>query len=381
MCESHLKCQRFWQILFWLLRSQDCISGWKQTYFCFSSGCFGCFENFKILPALTGLAKNWLPLLLLLNKLRDGWKIETQRRRKIWLCCFVFLFWFRASGFLPSAEMLVYSRYLSHLILVFLSPFLLFIFTSQFRSTVHMSVSKPPPPPSTSHLAIPPSSTSTPSSSASSPLATPNSTGLPPPSPVKISMQEHFAINVCPGPILPIPQISDFFPRFHDYPCTPPPPREKKILKEETFNGETGGGYKDGERRGDNDGDREEVFDSDDDDSEFSVGWTRFYGACVCLFMWKLLSITAEKTTQAATETLKWGVIVFFFFFYSKWVSAFCLQSNCGVKHFSRSVCHSRFLWRSGSDDLLDTVARVGLRLQVFSSFPNSNQTRQINSH
>ncbi|KAJ3614890.1 hypothetical protein NHX12_018459, partial [Muraenolepis orangiensis] len=34
---------------------------------------------------------------------------------------------------------------------------------------------------------------------------------------------EHFAINVCPGPILPIPQISDFFPRFHDYPCTPPP--------------------------------------------------------------------------------------------------------------------------------------------------------------
>uniref|UniRef100_A0A672FKH9 Double C2-like domains, delta n=1 Tax=Salarias fasciatus TaxID=181472 RepID=A0A672FKH9_SALFA len=102
-----------------------------------------------------------------------------------------------------------------------------------------MSVSKPPPPPSTSHLAIPPSSTSTPSSSASSPSATPHSTALPPPSPVKISMQEHFAINVCPGPILPIPQISDFFPRFHDYPCTPPPPREKKILKEETFNGET----------------------------------------------------------------------------------------------------------------------------------------------
>uniref|UniRef100_A0A7N6B6J9 C2 domain-containing protein n=1 Tax=Anabas testudineus TaxID=64144 RepID=A0A7N6B6J9_ANATE len=108
-----------------------------------------------------------------------------------------------------------------------------------FLPTVHMSVSRAPPPPSTSHLAIPPSSTSTPSSSASSPLATPNSTALPPPSPVKISMQEHFAINVCPGPILPIPQISDFFPRFHDYPCTPPPPREKKILKEETFNGET----------------------------------------------------------------------------------------------------------------------------------------------
>uniref|UniRef100_A0A3B4YZW0 Double C2-like domain-containing protein beta n=1 Tax=Stegastes partitus TaxID=144197 RepID=A0A3B4YZW0_9TELE len=83
----------------------------------------------------------------------------------------------------------------------------------------------------------------------------------------RISMQEHFAINVCPGPILPIPQISDFFPRFHDYPCTPPPPREKKILKEETFNGETGGGFKDGERRGENDGDREEAVDSDDDDT------------------------------------------------------------------------------------------------------------------
>uniref|UniRef100_A0A8D3C0G1 Double C2-like domains, gamma n=1 Tax=Scophthalmus maximus TaxID=52904 RepID=A0A8D3C0G1_SCOMX len=130
-----------------------------------------------------------------------------------------------------------------------------------------MSVSKPPPPPSTSHLAIPASSTSTPSSSASSPSATPHSTTLPPPSPVKISMQEHFAINVCPGPILPIPQISDFFPRFHDYPCTPPPPREKKILKEETFNGETGGGYRDGDMRGDNDGDREEMLDSDDEDT------------------------------------------------------------------------------------------------------------------
>ncbi|XP_077460984.1 double C2-like domains, gamma isoform X1 [Stigmatopora argus] len=126
-----------------------------------------------------------------------------------------------------------------------------------------MSVSKPPPPPSASHLAIPASSTCTPtsSSSASSPSAP------PPPSPVKISMQEHFAINVCPGPILPIPQISDFFPRFHDYPCTPPPPREKKILKEETFNGEMGGGFKDSERRGDNDGDREEAADSDDDDT------------------------------------------------------------------------------------------------------------------
>lgn len=30
-----------------------------------------------------------------------------------------------------------------------------------------------------------------------------------------------------------------------------------------------GGGYKDGERRESNDGDREEALDSDDDDSEF----------------------------------------------------------------------------------------------------------------
>lgn len=126
-----------------------------------------------------------------------------------------------------------------------------------------MSVSKAPPHPPTSHLALPPSSTSTsaPSSSATSP-----SVAAPPPSPVKISMQEHFAINVCPGPILPIPQISDFFPRFHDYPCTPPPPREKKILKEETFNGVTGG-FKEGEKRAENDGDKDEVFDSDDEDT------------------------------------------------------------------------------------------------------------------
>ncbi|XP_061772610.1 double C2-like domains, delta [Nerophis ophidion] len=130
-----------------------------------------------------------------------------------------------------------------------------------------MSVSKAPPPPSNSHLTIPPSSSSTPSSSASSPSATPHSSAPPPPSPVKISMQEHFAINVCPGPILPIPQISDFFPRFHDYPCTPPPPREKKILKEETFNGDMGLGFRDGEKQAESGADREEAADSDDDDT------------------------------------------------------------------------------------------------------------------
>ncbi|KAM7394266.1 hypothetical protein PAMP_021079 [Pampus punctatissimus] len=165
-----------------------------------------------------------------------------------------------------------------------------------------MSVSKPPPPPSTSHLAIPPTSTSTPTSSATSPLATPHSSALPPPSPVKISMQEHFAINVCPGPILPIPQISDFFPRFHDYPCTPPPPREKKILKEETFNGEMVGGYKDGER-GDNDGDREEVLDSDDDDTylgtlEFNLLFDQENNCLHC-------TIHKAKANKLRTKTLK----------------------------------------------------------------------------
>lgn len=29
-----------------------------------------------------------------------------------------------------------------------------------------------------------------------------------------ISIQEHMAIDVCPGPIKPIKQISDYFPRF-----------------------------------------------------------------------------------------------------------------------------------------------------------------------
>ncbi|MGH0190241.1 UNVERIFIED_CONTAM: hypothetical protein FKN15_043480 [Acipenser sinensis] len=35
----------------------------------------------------------------------------------------------------------------------------------------------------------------------------------------KINIQEHMAINVCPGPIRAIKQISDYFPRFHDYPA------------------------------------------------------------------------------------------------------------------------------------------------------------------
>uniref|UniRef100_A0A4W5LPR0 Double C2-like domains, gamma n=1 Tax=Hucho hucho TaxID=62062 RepID=A0A4W5LPR0_9TELE len=102
---------------------------------------------------------------------------------------------------------------------------------------------------------------------------------LPPPSPVKISMQEHFAINVCPGPIMPIPQISDFFPRFHDFPMTPPPPREKKILKEPDFGlnngGETDGENKEKERKPIevDRGERQEGADSDDDDeSEWGRG-------------------------------------------------------------------------------------------------------------
>ncbi|XP_014064509.1 double C2-like domain-containing protein beta isoform X1 [Salmo salar] len=146
-----------------------------------------------------------------------------------------------------------------------------------------MSVSKPPPPhshfapppnSSTSHLSIPPSS-STPSSPAPSRAASSAPRSLPPPSPVKISMQEHFAINVCPGPIMPIPQISDFFPRFHDFPMTPPPPREKKILKEPDFGlsngGETDGENKEKERKPieEDRGERQEGADSDDDDETY----------------------------------------------------------------------------------------------------------------
>ncbi|XP_055764969.1 double C2-like domain-containing protein beta [Salvelinus fontinalis] len=146
-----------------------------------------------------------------------------------------------------------------------------------------MSVSKPPPPhshfapppnSSTSHLSIPPSS-STPSSPAPSRAASSAPRSLPPPSPVKISMQEHFAINVCPGPIMPIPQISDFFPRFHDFPMTPPPPREKKILKEPDF-GLSNGGDMDGENKEkerkpieEDRGERQEGVDSDDDDETY----------------------------------------------------------------------------------------------------------------
>ncbi|MGH0182721.1 UNVERIFIED_CONTAM: hypothetical protein FKN15_010394 [Acipenser sinensis] len=31
---------------------------------------------------------------------------------------------------------------------------------------------------------------------------------------LSVSIQEHMAIDVCPGPIRPIRQISDYFPRF-----------------------------------------------------------------------------------------------------------------------------------------------------------------------
>ncbi|KAL1023539.1 hypothetical protein UPYG_G00042140 [Umbra pygmaea] len=146
-----------------------------------------------------------------------------------------------------------------------------------------MSVSKPPPPQShfapppdssTTLLAIPPSS-STPTSPSLSRASSSLPRPVPPPSPVKISMQEHFAINVCPGPIMPIPQISDFFPRFHDFPMTPPPPREKKILKEPDFGlnngGENYGENKEKERKL-VELDREEgedVLDSDDDDETY----------------------------------------------------------------------------------------------------------------
>ncbi|KAJ8001056.1 hypothetical protein DPEC_G00187210 [Dallia pectoralis] len=147
-----------------------------------------------------------------------------------------------------------------------------------------MSVSKPPPPhshfapppdSSTSHLSIPPSTSTPTSPSLSRAASSPSPRPVPPPSPGRISMQEHFAINVCPGPIMPIPQISDFFPRFHDFPMTPPPPREKKILKEPDYGlnngGENYGENKEKERKL-VEVDREEMedgADSDDDDETY----------------------------------------------------------------------------------------------------------------
>ncbi|XP_066500707.1 double C2-like domains, gamma [Hoplias malabaricus] len=130
-----------------------------------------------------------------------------------------------------------------------------------------MSASKPPtaalpsphlsiPPSSPSpHLSIPSSSPSLSSTSSSPPPSVP-----PPSSPLRISMQEHFAINVCPGPILPIPQISDFFPRFHDFPLTPPPPRQRHTPSPREPDGE-----RDGERE--HNGGEKELADSDDDDT------------------------------------------------------------------------------------------------------------------
>ncbi|XP_030631536.1 double C2-like domains, gamma [Chanos chanos] len=134
-----------------------------------------------------------------------------------------------------------------------------------------MSVSKPPQPHShfapgsSSHLALPASSSN---SSLSPPSAAAPPSMPAPPSPVKISMQEHFAINVCPGPILPIPQISDFFPRFHDFPCSPPAPREKQPLRDKEKDGVKDGGEVDKERERDKDengGDERDLMDSDDE--------------------------------------------------------------------------------------------------------------------
>ncbi|XP_026881693.1 double C2-like domains, delta isoform X1 [Electrophorus electricus] len=135
-----------------------------------------------------------------------------------------------------------------------------------------MSVSRFPPSPSpfptsgsrSPHLSLPPSSSS-PSSSPPSAGGPPSPAAPPPASPVKISMQEHFAINVCPGPILPIPQISDFFPRFHAFPISPPmPPRDKQATGNREQEQEQDRDREDRERE---DREEKEMLDSDDDDT------------------------------------------------------------------------------------------------------------------
>ncbi|XP_062855600.1 double C2-like domains, delta [Trichomycterus rosablanca] len=138
---------------------------------------------------------------------------------------------------------------------------------------VQMSVSKAPPShahfPSgggpSSHLSLPPTSSSL------SPSSSPPPSAPPPPSPVKISMQEHFAINVCPGPILPIPNLSDFFPRYHAFPTTPPPPRDRPAAKSRESDRDP-----DQERHEDGEGRAGAGADSDDEDTylgtlEFSL--------------------------------------------------------------------------------------------------------------
>lgn len=74
---------------------------------------------------------------------------------------------------------------------------------------------------------------------------------------------------MCPGPILPIPQISDFFPRFHDFPITPLPPREKKILKDKDKDA-VADGAKDRKKEREQE-ENGQFADSDDEDSEFAL--------------------------------------------------------------------------------------------------------------
>nr|XP_033776923.1 double C2-like domain-containing protein beta [Geotrypetes seraphini] len=121
----------------------------------------------------------------------------------------------------------------------------------------------------------------------------------------KVTMQEHMAIDVCPGPIRPIKQISDYFPRFHNFPPGIIHPREgttvTPVKEEEGQENPKGTGESENkesptgdtssneeERRGEKEGiqEEEEGYDSDDSTSlgtlEFSLLFDEKMNALHC---------------------------------------------------------------------------------------------------
>ncbi|XP_030046186.1 double C2-like domain-containing protein beta [Microcaecilia unicolor] len=121
----------------------------------------------------------------------------------------------------------------------------------------------------------------------------------------KVTMQEHMAIDVCPGPIRPIKQISDYFPRFHNFPPGIIHPRQGTTVtpgKEEEGQGKPKGtgenenkesptgdaSSNEEERNGEKEGiqEEEEGYDSDDSTSlgtlEFSLLFDEKMNALHC---------------------------------------------------------------------------------------------------
>lgn len=127
-------------------------------------------------------------------------------------------------------------------------------------------------------------------------------------------MQEHMAINVCPGPIRPIKQISDYFPRFHNFPPGIIRPRPAPTRPDDEGGGEgkesrrspTGGDMsppgedeeerKKEEREKEAAQEEEEGYDSDD--SSKSLNFPHEGPFTVTNIWWILLSVAQRRPSS-----------------------------------------------------------------------------------